>query len=334
MAYFRSVGTVSFPNESNGNDQYGGVQRLRLSPKGRFLYGIRNGSHDDPFSPGHRVPYSIAAFYLLDLESNKVMHRQHFSGFTYGVKESKPTTPKTLVFNEDETLFAYAIGQRITWNKIHMEEQSARAIRPDIEKGFISALAVEPDGQAIAYGVNRQIHLWGLENETLITSLPERSGTVTTLAFSPDGANLASSDSTTTSTTTESHIRVWNLETRIPTFLCDHPGKVTALAFSITGRWLAISVHNTIYIWDVDTNTLQAQLQGPEDRTVTALSFTKNTQLLVVTYDAMIQYWYLSKKQVAKTVEMKAIFSQDGLTAVVPMEKTIDVLRFQRSANR
>ena len=329
MANFKPIGTFSFPNASDGYDRYGRVYNLNLSPKGNFLSGIRDGSHDDPFSPDHRVPYDIAAFYLLDLDNGGVRYTEQSSGFTYGVSESKPVTPSIITFSKDDTVFACSKGKTITWQNLNRKGDRAHHIRPEISNGSISALALDASGQSIAYSVKNQIYLWDLEGEALTDTLPEGCGLINAMTFSPDGSHLAYSASSSTG----NQISVWNLKTRALTFSSDYPDEVTVLTFSMDGRWLASGAHTTIQILDVQANSPITRLNGL-DRTVKSLLFTRNTKFLVVTYDAVIQYWNLSQHQIAKTVEMNAIFSQDGLTAVVPKEEkdAVDVFTLQRSA--
>lgn len=71
----------------------------------------------------------------------------------------------------------------------------------------ISALAFSADGQRLASAAERRIFLWNVPDGTPIRRLPDlHIATVRTLAFSPDGVELASGDN-------NFQIRLWNIAT-------------------------------------------------------------------------------------------------------------------------
>ncbi|MCI0746321.1 MAG: protein kinase [Verrucomicrobia subdivision 3 bacterium] len=99
----------------------------------------------------------------------------------------------------------------------------------------ISAMAISPDSRVIATGLGyyaRTIKLWNPESGEQLGELTNHQAAIFTLAFSPDGALLASGSQDQT-------IRLWNTKTwgEVAT-LRAHEDEVFSLAFSADGRRL------------------------------------------------------------------------------------------------
>jgi WD40 repeat protein len=168
-----------------------------------------------------------------------------------------------------------------------------------------SAVAFAPDGQTAASagdvaitGVeiekSNAILLWNIEAVRQQFALGGHTGAVNALAFSPDGALLASASDDTT-------VRLWNpADGSAIVTLEGHDAPVLALAFSPDGSQLATaSSDGMIALWDVTSQELVSapQESGPA---VVALAFSPDGTLLAsaggddVSQDYAISIWDLA----------------------------------------
>jgi WD40 repeat protein len=112
--------------------------------------------------------------------------------------------------------------------------------------GYSSLVAVSPDGKTFATSEGNDIVLWNTSN--LVLRLKGHTGSVSSLAFSPDGTRLASGGY-------DSTVKIWEIHTgqELATFKAEEGGDlsiVTSLAFTPDGGKLVIgSMSGDIRIW-------------------------------------------------------------------------------------
>ena len=123
-----------------------------------------------------------------------------------------------------------------------------------------------------------------------VHTLVGHSNAVTSVAFSPDGATLASGSEDKT-------IEMWKLETGRRWYtLTGHSDWVTCVAFSPDGATLASGGRDKmIHIWDLNKGKWWYALAGHSDR-VAAVAFSPNGQVLASgSRDKSVLLWNLNK---------------------------------------
>ena len=120
----------------------------------------------------------------------------------------------------------------------------------------IVALTISPSGKFIATGSSDwTIEVWKLTDREPLTPMnlgdplwtfKGHAGTVTSVAFSPNGKMLASGSA-------DQRVRLWNLTTgkHLQTF-SNHTDKISALAFASDNVLASGSSDGTVFIWDLD----------------------------------------------------------------------------------
>ena len=136
----------------------------------------------------------------------------------------------------------------------------------------------EEQNQDILDGIN--------QGEIDIQFLPAAGNDISALAFSSDGAKLASGSMNTT-------VRLWDTTRNDgPVTLQKHTGWVNALAFSPDGQMLASgSTDKTVLLWDTATGELLATLLGHING-IAALTFSPDgTTLVSASTDGTVLFW-------------------------------------------
>ncbi len=164
-----------------------------------------------------------------------------------------------------------------------------------------------------------------------VHTLVGHSNAVTSVAFSPDGATLASGSEDKT-------IEMWKLETGKRWYtLTGHSDWVNCVAFSPDGATLASGGRDKmIHIWDLNKGKWWYALTGHSDR-VSAVAFSPNGEVLASgSRDKTLRVWNLSKGRqmsalIGHTEGVEAVaFSPDGeFLASGSRDKTLQLWDWQ-----
>ena len=178
----------------------------------------------------------------------------------------------SVAFSPDGTILAAGSPD----NKVRMWEVSTRREIATLVHGQIGpslhTVAFSPAMTILASGSqDGTIKLWDVETKGHIATLEAHSGSVFSVAFTPDGATLASAGITRDAEGDwDSTIKLWDVakRQRIAT-LDEHLGWIRSLAFSPDSTMLASgSYDNTVKLWDVATWRNVGTLGTPNNTTV------------------------------------------------------------------
>jgi WD40 repeat protein len=173
---------------------------------------------------------------------------------------------------------------------------------------------VRPDGTLVKGG--RRVRLWDVASQTCTAALTGPEGAAFSVAFSPDGAVLASGNS-------GQPVHLWRLGERFrkgPVTLADDTD-VMSLAFSPDGALLASgNCHKTVRLWDVAGRTCIATLSG-HGGWVHSVAFDPGGGMLATgSGDHTIRLWDVAARTCLATltghgeIVREVAFSPDGAT--------------------
>ncbi len=153
----------------------------------------------------------------------------------------------------------------------------------------VCAVAFSPkdDNLVATAGQDKTVRLWDITSGQMKFELKGHTDTVETVAFSPDGARLASSGADKT-------VRLWNVaEGKELKNLGTHDGTVYSVAFSPDGQYLASAgsgKDNLLKIWDMKELKEVKQLKGHE-QPITSVIFVNNDIVVSSSMDRSIRFW-------------------------------------------
>ncbi len=142
---------------------------------------------------------------------------------------------------------------------------------------FVEAMAFSPIGYVIAAGGDQRVSIWDFDSGTGV-AIDYPAMLLHTLAFSPDGALLATAHDDGTA-------RVWDVGTGDPVVTVKRAQRVYGVAFSPDGGLLATALDNQAVVWDLPGGKQRQRLEDgawvlgvtfPTTRPITSVAPSKS----------------------------------------------------------
>jgi serine/threonine protein kinase/WD40 repeat protein len=212
-------------------------------------------SPDDRWICGFRVTNSKANVSVWDLASNppKLFELDHPQGGYFGSERDG------IAFSGDGRWLAVA-GQGIRFWRLPDEGPVGEPQTIAIGNDTVRLVSLSHDGRFVAAASNQTLYLFDREEQDQARQLNALRGHeqyIDKLAFSPDGAWLASSSQ-------DREVRLWNLQSENvqDTMIALRAGRdrhrqqYQALLFDPDGRWLAAKTYDSVHFWQLEVGGL------------------------------------------------------------------------------
>jgi WD40 repeat protein len=242
------------------------VNAVAFSPDGRRLAFVSGSRPDMPGGSGDLVVLDVAT------GQEVFAHRGHPGGI------------RAVAFSPDGRWLA--AGHAATWTIWDTATGLERLHKTEPGRVALLSLSYSPDGRRIIAGYG-DFDLWDIGHrgyaklwdattgDVLIDRFPGEGGGVWSVAFSPDGEQVAIATST-------GRVAVWDLASRQQVHtLRGHTSFVYAVAFSLDGRYLATGGwDSTIRLWDRATGAHVRTYTGNRGK-IHGLYFSPDGQWIV-----------------------------------------------------
>lgn len=213
-----------------------------------------------------------------------------------GLKDVHSQTVDTIAITPNNQMLISA-----SWHIYIWKFPQGRLLHQLEEHGYISSVAISPDGKIFVSDCGNLIKVWELpqdnfiniwsQNPKLVYTLTGHTGKVTTMGISKDSKKLVSGSEDKT-------IKIWNLQTgHLIKTLEGHVGKINCLAISPDNQ-IIVSASNdkTVKIWDLKRGTLLRTLEG-HSKVVRAVTISPDCKTIISgSWDNTIKVWGITEQ--------------------------------------
>lgn len=323
----------------------GDINAIQFSPNGTqlavgtdigvWLYDVETGEEISlfagicesiAFSPEGRFLVNSGGDYFSNLGGSRWEKKVELWEVATGQRVSFPNMPPAaaaLRFSEGGKTLISLSKSRKTISRLNVETGKQTVNQLGERPGYVHLEVYALTEDKIAIGMdNGNIELWDTRTGKKLSTIRENikrielpgmrtaeNNSVFILAFSPDGAQLASVSNDAT-------IQLWDtINNAKPITIRNHIGEPTALAFSPDGKTLASgSDKKMLQLWDTATGKLITTFTG-HDNWIDALAFSPDgTTLTSASGDGTILFWNIRTGDLLSTRITGHVTSLDAAT--------------------
>jgi len=162
-------------------------------------------------------------------------------------------------------------------------------------EGGIFSVTFSPDGKKAVSGGYKEVKLWNIADESLITIFEGHSDYVLAVAYSPDEQTILSGSADKT-------VKLWDIATGELIYTFRHNDWIRSVAYSPDGQTaVSASDDKTMRLWNLSTGELVRTFEG-HGHWVMSVAFSPDGQtLLSGSYDGTMKLWNVSTGEVMRT---------------------------------